>query len=203
MIRCQTPSAWSISSTWSMSSSRPSRLPLRAVDGDRVLVVASAHLSVERYVPPVRRRVSRKSSKIRVAAVVHLRDRHGAVDRPDRVLGDHLEERARVAAAERVEDAADPPASAFKRRERQAVALELRVVELGELAMARPDDRLAGRVDLVRERHALGRSRRRGSSARARTRRPRTCCGCRSGRSRARRRRCPSPTRCARVPSAV
>src|SRR3954470_3675809 len=44
--------------------------------------------------------------------------------------------------------------SAFKRRERQSVAGELRVVELRELAMPRPDDRLAARVDLVRERHA-------------------------------------------------
>src|SRR6185503_3792952 len=48
------------------------------------------------------------------------------------------------------------PSSAFKRREREAVALELRVVELGELAMARPNDCLTGGVDLVRDRHAFG-----------------------------------------------
>ena len=104
--------AWSISSTWSMSSSRPSPAPLRAVDGDRMRVVAQAPtFSVERYVPPVRRRVSRKSSKIRVAALVHLRHRDGAVDRPDRIFGDHLKERARVAAAKGVEDAPDPVVS--------------------------------------------------------------------------------------------
>ena len=33
---------------------------------------------------------------------------NGPVDGPDRVLGDHLEERARVAAVERGEDALDP-----------------------------------------------------------------------------------------------
>src|SRR4051794_13960738 len=40
-------------------------------------------------------------------------------------------------------------------RQRQTVRIELRVVELGELAVAGPDERLPGRVDLVRERHAL------------------------------------------------
>src|SRR5581483_7240610 len=37
----------------------------------------------------------------------------------------------------------------------EPVALELGVVELGRLTMARPDDRLPGRVDPVRQRHAL------------------------------------------------
>src|SRR5581483_6869341 len=46
------------------------------------------------------------------------------------------------------------PSSAFKRCERKPEALELRVIEIGRLAMTRPDDRLAGRVDAVRERHA-------------------------------------------------
>src|SRR5581483_9101535 len=45
--------------------------------------------------------------------------------------------------------------SAFEWRKRETVRAELRVVELGELAMPRPDERLAGVVDLVRERHAL------------------------------------------------
>src|SRR5437763_8280711 len=45
-------------------------------------------------------------------------------------------------------------ASAFKGRHRQPVSLELRVVELGELAMAGPDEGLTARVDPVRERHA-------------------------------------------------
>jgi hypothetical protein len=46
-----------------------------------------------------------------LAAFVHVRDRHGAVDDPDGVLGDHLEQRTRVAAAECVEDATDPVVS--------------------------------------------------------------------------------------------
>src|SRR3954447_873655 len=46
-------------------------------------------------------------------------------------------------------------ASAFKRSHRQPVSLELRVVQLGELAMAGPHERLPARVDLVRERHPL------------------------------------------------
>src|SRR5579862_7595732 len=44
-------------------------------------------------------------------------------------------------------------ASAFKRRHGQAVPGELGVVELGGLAMTGPDDRPAGVVDAVRERH--------------------------------------------------
>src|SRR4051812_26150935 len=45
--------------------------------------------------------------------------------------------------------------SAFEGGKGQTVALELRVVELGELLVARPYDRLALGVDRVRERHAL------------------------------------------------
>src|SRR5262249_28557836 len=43
----------------------------------------------------------------------------------------------------------------LERSHRQPVAHELRVVELGELAVARPDDRLPGVVDRVREPHPL------------------------------------------------
>ena len=42
-----------------------------------------------------------------LAAAVLLRHLGGARHTPDRVLGDHLEERARIAAAEGVEDAPD------------------------------------------------------------------------------------------------
>src|SRR2546429_387982 len=45
-------------------------------------------------------------------------------------------------------------ASAFKGSHRQAVPLELPVVELGELAVPRPHHCLTGGVNLVRERHA-------------------------------------------------
>ena len=68
---------------------------------------ATAQRSSLRYEPSVRRRVSRKSSKIRSRPLVLLRDLGDAGHAPDRVLGDHLEERAGIAAAERVEDAPD------------------------------------------------------------------------------------------------
>src|SRR5690348_9526239 len=47
------------------------------------------------------------------------------------------------------------PSSAFKRCEREAVAFELRVIELGELPVTGPDDCLARVVDRVREGHPL------------------------------------------------
>ena len=86
-------------------------LALRAVDGGGMRVVAQRPLQ--------RREVRAAGEPARLAeqledllaAFVDVRDRDGAVDDPDRVLGDHLEQRARVAAAERVEDAPDPVVS--------------------------------------------------------------------------------------------
>ena len=80
-----------------------------AVDRDRVFASASARCSSLRYVPPVRRRVSRKSSKISSRPDVLAADRRGPGTRQTASLGDHLDEHARVAAGERTEDAAEPP----------------------------------------------------------------------------------------------
>jgi hypothetical protein len=89
----------------------PFALSLRAIDGGRVRVVAQRPLQ--------RRQVGAAGEPARLAeevedllaALVDVRHGHGAVDDPDCVLGDHLEQRARVAAAEGVEDAPDPVVS--------------------------------------------------------------------------------------------
>ena len=70
-----------------------------------------------------------------------------------------------------------PCLAALERRHREAGLLELLPVELGRLALARPDDRLAARVDLVGEAIAGVQRDARGSPGPASAPRGRTCCG--------------------------
>src|SRR4029079_12186140 len=110
------------------------------------------HLRVERYVRPVRRRVSRKRWKIcsRPSYTFATGTVPFTIQTACSAIHSHS---ARGSPPRNASKTRRIPSSAFKRCEREAVALELRVVELGELSVAGPDDRLAGRVDLVGERH--------------------------------------------------
>src|SRR5205085_12272663 len=79
----------------------------RAVDRDGVLVVRDgpAQLAAVRAVSEPAGLA--KEAEDLVAAVVLARDGYGSGHAPDGVLGDHLDERPRVAAHERGEDAPD------------------------------------------------------------------------------------------------
>ena len=103
----QIPSRWSISSTWSMSSVAAEPRAARAVDRDGVLGVGDrpAELAEVRAVGEPARLTEEVEDPL--AAVVLLRDLGDAGHAPDGVLVDHLEERARLAADEGVEDATD------------------------------------------------------------------------------------------------
>ena len=78
-----------------MSISRPWRVPARPVDRDRVLAVGErpAQLAAIRAVGEAAR-LAEELEDLLAAAVV-ARDRRRARHAPDRVLGDHLEQRAR------------------------------------------------------------------------------------------------------------
>ena len=90
-----------------MSSVRPSLVPARPVDRDGMLGVGDrpAELAQVRAVGEAARLAEEVEDPL--AAVVLLRDLGDAGHAPDRVLVDHLEQRARVAADECVEDATD------------------------------------------------------------------------------------------------
>src|SRR3954452_20385967 len=130
-----------------------------AVDGDGVLALGGGPLQLAPVAAVGQAPRLAEEAEDLVAAAVLARHRRRAGHAPDRVLGDHLVEGAGVAAAERGEDAPDVVGGvqrlALERSHREAVALELGVVVLGQLLRPRPDDGLTGRVDLRRERHAL------------------------------------------------
>src|SRR5262249_5320437 len=79
----------------------------RPVDRDRMLPVGERPAQLARVGPVGQPPCGAEELEDLLAAAVGARDGGRAGHLPDRVLGDHLEERARVAAAERVEDTAD------------------------------------------------------------------------------------------------
>jgi hypothetical protein len=79
----------------------------RAVDGDRVLVACESPAKLAQIGAARQPARLAEEAEDLVAAAVHARDGRGAGHPPDRVLRDHLEERARVATAESIEDPAD------------------------------------------------------------------------------------------------
>src|SRR5207249_9967762 len=72
----------------------------RAVDGDRVLVVGERPAELAQVRAVGEPTCLAKELEDARPALVPLRDRDGAVDDPDGVLGDHLEQCAWIAAAE-------------------------------------------------------------------------------------------------------
>src|SRR5262249_48302431 len=158
VICFQTPPSWSIRSTWSISSVRPSREPRARYTATACSSSASAQRSPLRYVPAVSRRVSRNRSKMRVRP--SYRWATGTVPLTSHTASPAItSNRARGSPPWKAAKTRSMPASAsaLKGRHRQAVPLELRVVELGGLALPRPDDCLPSRGDAVRERHSTAR----------------------------------------------
>jgi len=88
----------------------------RPVDGDRVLAVSECPAQLAQIgAVGEAARLAEEAEDLRTAAI-HARDGRGARHVPDRVLRDHLDQRAHVAAAERVEDAVDVLDRAYRSR---------------------------------------------------------------------------------------
>ena len=103
----------------------PEALPACPVDGDRVRVVCDRPAKLAQIRPPGEAARFTEEAEDLVAASVLARHRDATRNAPDGVLGDHLEERPRVAAGERREDAVDALRArlCLERRHRQAACL--------------------------------------------------------------------------------